>query len=414
MYDRIYNNVYENIRFNPPYFSDNQIGFTKNGTPAGPELLAYPFTDTTRALFNDPRFAPLPNPRHMDQNIVTPYYEQFHLGTQWEFAKGWVFEPEYVGTLGVKLIGLSDINTFDGRVACLSTDTSPQHDKCVAAGFPSLPSTRMNTTIGADNFRSNGYSSNYHSLQASLRKAYSAGLTLQFNYTYSKALDNVSDLFNNGASAAGQGRPTDNMDHHVDYGPADFDTRHRIVSIVSYELPFMKSNRFLGGWGTNAIVSYQTGHPWTPFSSSSSYDLNRDGVRSDRIIPVGSVESTYTRDRSPAEGTVDPSLWVRDTCPASVNLGLWCNPTIGRNSVFGPSGANVDFNVSKAFKLTERAKLTFQANFFDLFNHPNFLNPSAGSSGSANRQSGDFGASRATWGDNGGHRVTQLALRLDF
>ena len=406
MYDRIYNNVYENIRFNPPFFSDNQIGAFKNGVPAGPELLAFPFTDTTRALFNDPAFAPKPNPRHMDQNIVTPYYEQFHLGTQWEFAKGWVFEPEYVGTFGKKLIGLSDINTFDGRVAFGSTCS-------VALG--NTIGCRINNTIGADNFRSNGYFSNYHALQASLRKAYSSGLTMQLNYTYSKALDDVSDLFNNGASSAGQGRPTDNMDHKVDYGPADFDTRHRFVGIVSYELPFMKNNRFLGGWGTNAIISYQTGHPWTPFSGSSSYDLNKDGIRSDRVVPVGSVESTLTPDRSPAHGTVDPSLWVRYTCPVSVNEGLWCNPPIGRNSVFGPSGANVDFNISKAFKLTERAKLTFQANFFDLFNHPNFLNPTAGTSGTTNLSIGpDFGKSRGTWGDNGGHRVTQLALRFDF
>ena len=53
----------------------------------------------------------------MDQNIVTPYYEQAHFGFQWEFSKGWMFEPEYVGTFGHKLTGIVDINTFDGRVA---------------------------------------------------------------------------------------------------------------------------------------------------------------------------------------------------------------------------------------------------------------------------------------------------------
>ena len=60
----------------------------------------------------------------MDQNIVTPYYEQAHLGVQCEFAKGWVFEPEYVATFGHKLMGLSDTNTFDGRVA-LGTACNP-------------------------------------------------------------------------------------------------------------------------------------------------------------------------------------------------------------------------------------------------------------------------------------------------
>ena len=82
--------------------------------------------------------------------------------------------------------------------------------------------------------------------------------------------------------------------------------------------------------------------------------------------------------------------------------------------MYGPGGVNVDFNITKRFKITERSGLTFQANFFDLFNHPNFLNPTAGNAGSTNIRNADFSKSRATWGDSGGHRVTQLALRFDF
>jgi hypothetical protein len=79
----------------------------------------------------------------------------------------------------------------------------------------------------------------------------------------------------------------------------------------------------------------------------------------------------------------------------------------------GPSFANVDFGVSKSFKINERMGFRFDANFFDLFNHPNFLNPSAAGSG-ANFQSTLFGQSTATAGDTGGHRITQLAIRFDF
>src|SRR5207248_5532656 len=143
---------------------------------------------------------------------------------------------------------------------------------------------------------------------------------------------------------------------------------------------------------------WQTGHPWSPFASSSSYDLNKDGNRTDRIGPVGSIESTEIHG-SPVNGTLDPSKWVRYTCPASVNNGLWCDAPIDRNSVFGPHATDVDFNITKTFKVNERAGVTFQANFFDLFNHPNFLNPNApvaGSSSSANRSQSDFSASRAT------------------
>jgi hypothetical protein len=70
----------------------------------------------------------------------------------------------------------------------------------------------------------------------------------------------------------------------------------------------------------------------------------------------------------------------------------------------------VDFNVTKKFKVTEGSSLTFQANFFDIFNHPNVLPPST----SSNFSNSQFGQLTSTWGDGGGHRVTQLALRFDF
>jgi hypothetical protein len=82
---------------------------------------------------------------------------------------------------------------------------------------------------------------------------------------------------------------------------------------------------------------------------------------------------------------------------------------------------NIDFGVSKAFKINERMAFRFDANFFDLLNHPNFENPSASGSGANCGASGaspvcasNFGQSTATYGDGGGHRVTQLAIRFDF
>jgi len=95
-------------------------------------------------------------------------------------------------------------------------------------------------------------------------------------------------------------------------------------------------------------------------------------------------------------------------CPATVNGGIWCNSTLGRGALHGPHFVNLDFGVDKAFKITESSKLTFQANFFDLVNHPNFSNPNGNVIDPA------FGTSQSTFGDQGGHRVTQLALRFDF
>ncbi|MGD0793380.1 MAG: TonB-dependent receptor [Terriglobales bacterium] len=420
MYDRIYNNVFENIRFNPPLFSDNQIGPTFNGVPAGPisspGLLTYPFTSLS--LYNNPIYSPKPNPRHMDQNMATPYYEQAHLGFQWEFLKGYVFQPEYVGTFGHKLIGLSDINTFDGRTSAtpaVSGAAAVCKSTAVPNGLACSKSQRINDKIGADNYRSNGYSSNYHALQMTVRKTYSNGLGLNVNYTYSKALDTMSDLFNNRAGA----HPTDNMNIHYDYGPADFNSTQRVVGTVSYDLPFMKGNRWIGGWGVNTIVSWQTGHPASPHSGASSYDLNKDGYYTDRLVPVGTPSSTILSS-SPGNGYFNADKWVlydpqglnngHGSCPLTVNGGYWCDVPIGRNSLIGPALTNVDFDISKKFKINERAGVTFQANFFDLFNHPNWSNPDV----NIQDYGSTFGKSLSTLGDSGGHRVVQLALRLDF
>jgi Carboxypeptidase regulatory-like domain len=422
MYDRIYNNTFENIRFNPPFFSDNQIGTLVNGQPVGPlstpGLLSYPFTSLSD--FNNPLYAPKPNPRHMDQNMVTPYYEQAHFGLQWEFAKGYVFEPEYVGTFGHKLTGLVDINTFDGRVAGVPALS------CTVSCSKSL---RVDPNLGADNFRNNWFSSNYHALQMTLRKNYASGIGMNINYTYSKALDQMSDLFNNRAGA----HPTDNQNIRYDYGPADFDTPHRIVATVSYELPFMKQNRWIGGWSVNTITGWAKGHPASPFwgQSNGLYDLNKDGYRTDRVVPVGSSSSSIMSS-VPGNRYFDATKWVPydpqgltdsqgnaiGSCPSSVNGGYWCNAPIGRGALRGPGFVNVDFDISKKFKINERAAVTFQANFFNLFNHPNWNNPDVNYNdinySDPNGASSLFGKSLSTLGDDGGHRITQLALRIDF
>jgi hypothetical protein len=217
-------------------------------------------------------------------------------------------------------------------------------------------------------------------------------------------MDTLSDLFNNRTTA---GRPTDGQNLHYDYAPADFNRKHLISGTVSYELPFMKQNRWIGGWGANAIISRHSGVPFSPYSSSSTYDPNKDGLKTDRLVPTIAPQSTVIHG-NPAEGYFVKADWQKYTCPSSVNGGLWCDPPIGRNSITGPGFSNVDFSATKKFKITERAAVQFQANFFDVFNHPNFTAPTSQFS------SGTFGRSISTLGDSGGHRITQLAVRFDF
>lgn len=217
-------------------------------------------------------------------------------------------------------------------------------------------------------------------------------------------MDNLSDLFNGrGGTANG---PTDTMNLHTDYGVADFHMKHRFVGSFSYELPIFKQNKYFGGWNLNTIISLQSGVPITPYSSSSSYDLNKDGRFTDRVAYIGSGSpmDSVTDATSPSDGYFDTTQWARYSCPASVNDGFWCNPPTPRGSITAPGFKNVDFQIQKQFKIAEEVKLSLMGNFFNLFNHTNFGLPST------NQTSSSFGRSI----DAHSPRVTQLAFRIDF
>lgn len=416
-YDRIWNNLFENIRFNAPFFAFSTIGTFGNGVPAGPlstpGLFTVPFTSTGK--FADPKNLPVPAPRHMDQNLVTPFLYQGFLGVQWEFVKDTVVEVNYITTLGRELTGVVNINTFNGRSGGSLGTT----------GRANGSTRRPNPNIAGDNFRTNSFTSSYHGGQIILRHRARWGLQLNGSYTFSKAIDTISDAFNARLGL----NPTDNFNINHDRGPADFDVRHKFVASFNYEVPFYKDNRWLGGWETTGIVTVNSGAPFSVFNGNE--DPNADGIFTDRAVFTGTgpFDSVINHSKSPADGYFDASQFVglvtlakptsiggRGLGPAAAcgpNNGViksatqwWCDGTTGRNILTGPGFANVDFGIHKSFRVTENSKVQFQANAFNLFNHPNFARPSANLASAAT-----VGKSTSTIG---GARVMQLALRFDF
>jgi hypothetical protein len=418
-YDRIWNNLFENIRFNAPFFAFSTIGAFGNGVAAGPlstpGLFTVPFTSTGQ--FANPANLPAPSPRHMDQNLVTPFLYQGFGGVQWEFAKDTVVEVNYITTLGRKLTGVVNINTFNGR--------SPGSSDLNGDGVPdrSNGSTRRpNPNIASDNFRTNAFTSSYHGGQVILRHRTGWGLQFNANYTYAKAIDTISDAFNSRLGAGTVLNPMDNFNIGLDRGRADFDIRHKFVVDFNYDVPLFKSNRWLGGWELTGIVTLQSGAPFTVFDGGQ--DANADGVFSDRAVFIGSgsFDSTVNHHQSPADGFFDSTKFVgvltraNDVGPAAAcgsgngvilsNTQWWCDGTTGRNIISGPGYTNVDFGVHKKFKVTETSTLQFQANAFNIFNHPNFGLPNGNLNSAAT-------VGKSTLTINGA-RVMQLALRFDF
>jgi hypothetical protein len=346
----------------------------------------------------------------MDQDLVASYAQQFNLSIQYEFFRNYVLELNYVGTLGNKLLGVVDINTFNGRTRGGS-------------------GTRINTSIAGDNFRTNWFRSNYNGLQAIVRKNFSNGLQFNANYTWGHAIDYVSDAFNNARGATL--RPTDNANWRIDRGNADFDIRQRFVVSYYYELPWMRQNRWLGGWAFTAINTLQSGVPINTLrtGTTGSRDSNADGYGTDRPLFTGSggIQSSVIDSNSPADGYFDASQFQSITssalCPAGLPNGgqivsatqWWCNSDLGRGGLTAPGFANFDFGIHKPFKITESVKLTLQANFFNIFNRPNFGVPNGNLNSCGNLTGttcdGTFGKSTFTFGTP---RVTQFALRIDF
>jgi hypothetical protein len=405
-YDRIWNNLFENIRFNPPTFSFNSItspafgGIVPIGPLSSPGLFTVPFSEGSRAQFNDPAFAALPAPRHMDENLKMPYVQQFFLGVQHEFARDFLFEGNYIATAGRGLTGVSDINTFPGRTRGGN-------------------SRRPNPTIAGDNFRTNAFGSIYHGGQFTLRNRGWHGLQFNVNYTFAKAIDELSDAFNADARH-GDFRPQNPYNIALDRGRADFDIRHRFVNSFSYEAPFFKGNRWLGGWVATGILSIQSGVPFSVYHGGQ--DPNADGLLSDRAVFLGTDGSSiYTNNSSPADGFFDTSLFEGMVTRANrlgaaaacgpnngvviSNTQWWCDGTLGRNTFEGPGFWNMDFGLHKKFKITEGSSLQLQANAFNIFNHTNFGIPVG------NINSSNFGRSIFTVGTP---RVMQLAIRFDF
>ncbi|MFL6254702.1 MAG: carboxypeptidase regulatory-like domain-containing protein [Pyrinomonadaceae bacterium] len=417
-YDRIYNNLFENIRFNPPTFSFNTItspafgGQRPIGPLSSPGLYTVPFTEASRHLFNNPLFQGTPSPRHMDENLKMPYVQQFFLGVQHEFFRDFLAEANYISTAGRGLTGIIDINTFPGRTR----------------GGSSL---RPNTSINADNFRTNAFSSIYHGGQFGIRNRGWRGLQFQSHYTFSKAIDTLSDAFVADARH-GNFRPANPFNIALDRGRADFDVRHRFVTSFSFEPSLWKENRWLGGWVATGIFSIQSGVPFTVYHSGQ--DPNADGFTSDRAVFLGTSGGSIYTNNSPADGFFNTALFegmntrvsrfvaaagsdptaranaVRAACGPNNGVVVsatqwWCDGTVGRNTFTGPGFWNFDFGLHKKFKITEGSSLQLQANAFNIFNHTNFGIPVG------NINSPDFGKSTFTVGTP---RVMQLAIRFDF
>jgi len=308
----------------------NQFDPAKGQTPVAAELAASLLTN----LAAGPGFV-LPN-----NDLVTPYAQHWGLTVEHQFANDYLASAAYVGTKGVHLLRFATPNLGPNAIP-LVTDVLTQSVAGINPLFPVLfgvsvpPNVSGNLRpfplLGSFTSIESDANSIYHSLQLQLVKRFAKGFQFTTAYTWSHAIDEVSDLFDLEGTRT---LPQNSFDRRAERGDANFDVRHRFVYSFIWDLPIFEKSKILGGWQLASIGTFETGQP---YSVLFCCDQNLDGNLTDRVDPL----------------ITNPGFEPRNTFRA-------------------PGIQTVDLAVNKFFKFTERQKLEVRSEFFNLFNHPNF------------------------------------------
>jgi len=365
---------------NPPYAANVTYGFPNSQT------LADPFPHTSLAL--QPRWANLATGQTSMLNVPfvnevqhTPLVRQYNLNVQYQFIPSWTLEAGYVGSSGINLEDFS----HNYNTAQLASPANPIH------GVTTNTLANINLRVPYLGFAptgllGTGYDliSNYNSLQVTLRKQFTHGLTMQAAYTWSKSLTNSSENsanYNNASDLAQQ------------YGPSYFNRPHRFIVNYNYELPFGNRPGALGkltsGWSVSGVTTIQDGQALTIIDSNAgtiygtSTGYTDSGIARAQMCPG----KTYADIATP--GDIKQRLGGSSGGPGYLNPKAFCPaPIIGDGTGFGNSGMGIilgpgqfnwDFSVLKNTKLGESRSLQFRAEFFNIFNHAQFDNPNPNS-----------------------------------
>jgi hypothetical protein len=382
-YERNFGNVTFNAIQNPPnYAVVSLISQAANGgvgdVPSMPVFTdkAGPLAGTgTKAL-------PAVSQRAINQNIKGAYATSWDLSIDRRVGKG-VFSVAYAGSNGLHLYDIANVNPVTGGGEYLGDATF---------------GNRLNYQYSNMNFRSDHGYSHYNALNVryGVTNFLNKGLGFSANYTWSHALDNLSSTFSDGVPSGYSLGYLDAFNPKLNYGNADFDIRHRLNLSGTWEIPWMKSSNsaiarnVLGGWGLGTIVSIRTGEPFSIYDCSNfngtTCPLYAPGVaipRTGSSTAAGQNLFNYIALPPPTATDVANGYIVRNggvsqgipNCTGLDHVG--CTYTTGgvpypmRTQFFGPNFWNIDTNVYKSFKLTERFGMQLRGEFYNILNHHN-------------------------------------------
>ncbi len=446
-YDPAFFNILLNVSTSAPMVFLNTI--TNGGGLATPDfrLPANPTGDVVRSALGGFLQKNTFDPKFLGQTIVAPdfhlpYAQQWSLGIQRQINRNNVAEIRYVGNHGVGLFQTVNrnpqfdnlVNGFTSKGFGRTSFTFPGFPQFALGNTPltSAQCPKPPTGVVGDNTavcqgrllqrgllrsRENSASSTYNSLQARANGRLRTQLIYGVSYTFSKALDNASEIFSFGENAIAA--------NPFNIGRAErsfsgFDRRHAFSSNVIWDLPFFKgqhgfTGKAIGGWQINSTWVVASGRRFTPsqvfnvFGAPSYQDaafqagfIGFDALRPFQGNPnapatavgITDVDASYFAGLLPGAGAfvASPtgfySLNQLNTTGALVPVTmndvryilngpgaarLFGNPfgNVARNTGKGPALNQVNLGVFKNTKISEKLTVQFRAEFFNVFNHPN-------------------------------------------
>ena len=399
-----------------------------SATPIGSATLETGFTCTplSPTLVNASGLAL----RGIQFEYQTPYSMGGNFTVQYQLSPSMSVQAGYVTSLARHLEAFPNSNNV---TAIVPTVLPAGQSVNTFRPFPDFGS-------GASYATTNG-NSWYHALQTKVEKQFANGLNFLATYTYSKTETDAGDLLNGGSTQGFRAPDVPGAGIHFDYGLASFDIRNVFHFSGGYELPFGKGKRFMsdggglsnaliGGWSMNWSATLQGGQPITlpcptgPAQGTGCYDLvvkgqsPKLGLHTDsngKLSWFGNPGYFSQPCKLVAGGAPDPTSVTG--CVPLTGLGALGGPP---TQIPGPGFHRLDFSLFKDFQLTERFKLQFRSEFFNILNHPNFNAPNFGGngvvaiSGSGNYTSSNFGEIGSTRDAPYDPRQIQFALKLYF
>lgn len=305
-----------------------------------------------------------------------PYSMQWSSGIEHQFGNDFGLSVKYQGTRAIRMFSVNNgVNTFQSWCQGCFTPLP----------FNVAPDPRF-ANVAVTSPRA---SSSYHALQVTGQKRMSRGFAFQLNYTYSHCLDTSSnggfETFN---VESGFSSSLSN-DLRRYYGNCDYDVRHSLNGSYLYELPFHSPrawlNNAIGGWQVSGTIFLRGGFPFSVVSNGARSKFSYPPTLYSNSVPG---ENPYTKTSIPGVTQPGTIQWLNpnafqsvintaaNTCFPATNAQNCQDGNTSRNEFRAPGFKWTDLDIGKRFRISEKIIFRFDAQLYNLFNHPNFFFPS--------------------------------------